>query len=77
MTKAILTLLVSGTLFVLSAQQTDSADKKATGKPRINNNAVAAGVPDKADKNATGAPRPMSANSTLADTVKASGLLKK
>ena len=77
MAKAILTLLVSGTLFVLSAQQTDSANKNATGKPRINSNAVAVGVPDKADKNATGALRPMPVSSTLADTVKASGLLKK
>ena len=77
MTKAILTLLVSGTLFVLSAQQTDSADKNATGKQRINNNAVAAGVPDKAGKNATGAPMPNPVNSPLADTVNASRLLKK
>lgn len=76
MIKGALTILITFCLFALSAQQTDSANKNATGIARPNNNtATTTGSIDKADKLATGTARPLPAG-VFTDTIKIASQLK-
>ncbi|MFM2305541.1 MAG: hypothetical protein RLZZ367_210 [Bacteroidota bacterium] len=75
MVKGALTILISTTVFVLSAQQTDSANKSATGINRANATTGAIGATDKTDKNALGVARPLPA-AVFTDTIKIASPLK-